>query len=363
MNEMSKYDKNFEIVTQIDKQGLRFYDTLSAPFVIDGVFLGEEGNFVRMPQSVANTVSAGVAHQNRHTVGGRVRFKTDSARVAISTRQFGVMFGEHVPATATAGFDLYEKVDGAYRYFRTFLPKFEVREKSGYESLVEFPDNRERELLINFPLGSGVTGLYIGLEETASLEAPVPYRRERPIVYYGSSITKGYCASRPGNTYQNFLLRHFDWDYVNLGFSGCAKGEPEIARYVASLDMAVFVYDYDHNADDVEQLRRTHKPMFDLVRKAHPEVPVIMLSRPTVQEREDFEPRFQVIKATYDAAVAAGDENVYLIDGRTIMPGIADDSGTVDSTHPNDLGFYCMAKAIGDVLETILKRGEGRWRQ
>ena len=60
------------------------------------------------------------------------------------------------------------------------------------------------------------------------------------------------------------------------------------------------------------------------------------------------------IKKTYENALAAGDENVYFLDGTALME-MAGYDGTVDGTHANDLGFASMAKAVGDVLEQVLK--------
>ena len=81
-------------------------------------------------------------------------------------------------------------------------------------------------------------------------------------------------------------------------------------------------------------------------------MPIIILSRPKYYLTNDEEVRFEIIKNTYNNAVKSGDKNVYLIDGRTLMD-MAGNEGTVDSCHPNDLGFMSMAKAIGDVLEKI----------
>ena len=60
--------------------------------------------------------------------------------------------------------------------------------------------------------------------------------------------------------------------------------------------------------------------------------------------------RKECIRATYENAKANGDENVYFIDGKELMsiPGI---EGTVDSTHPTDLGFFSMAKALIELVE------------
>ena len=346
MNNISKFDKNFRVVEHINKDGFNFYNIDNEQFSIHGVFK-ENGRYHRMPESIAKTVSEGVYNINNNTAGGRVRFKTDSKRIAIIAKMSEVNKNPHNPLTATSGFDMYfdDMFVGA------FIPTLDIT--SGYESCLSFDNNEMKNVTINFSISSSLDELYIGIDEGAVLESPVPYKNIKPIVYYGSSITQGGCASRPGNIYQNFISRRFNCDYINLGFSGNAKAEDEIADYVADLDMSVFVYDYDHNAPTVEHLKNTHEKMFKAVRSKHPDLPIIMMSRPRYYIDSDVEQRLQVIKTTYDNAVAAGDKNVYLITGKELM-AIAGHDGTVDFVHPNDLGFYSMAEALANVLKTII---------
>ena len=349
MSDISQIDKNFLIKTELDKSDIVFYDVREAPFCVFGVFY-EDGVFRRMPEAVAKTVSDGVYRLHTHTAGGRVRFKTDSPYVALYAKMPTIGKMAHFALTGSAGFDLYVR-EAEERYVKTFVPPFAITD--GYESVIELGDRKLREITINFPLYSSVSELYIGLCDTATVSEPEPYRHQKPIVYYGSSITQGGCASRPGSSYESIVSRRLHTNYVNLGFSGSARGEEEIAQYIKDLDMSVFVYDYDHNAPSVEHLQNTHERMFLTVRQANPALPIILMSRPkfcldTVERK-----RYEIIKATYDGAKARGDNNVYLIDGRTLME-FAGNEGTVDNCHPTDLGFASMAKAVGDVLEKIL---------
>ncbi|MBR6426308.1 MAG: hypothetical protein IKS28_00630, partial [Clostridia bacterium] len=180
-----------------------------------------------------------------------------------------------------------------------------------------------QDLIIDFPLYNDVDKLFIGVSDKALFETPAGYGRRVPVVYYGSSITQGGCASRPGNSYQAMLSRALDCDYINLGFSGSAKGEQIIARYIAGLEMSAFVFDYDHNAPDAEHLARTHEPFFLTVREAHPDTPVIIISKPDVinvdpEAERSFAVRRDIIRKTYENALSRGDKNVYFIDGASI---------------------------------------------
>lgn len=349
MKNIADIDKNFKVETKIAKEGIRFYNSLSAPFEIYGVYM-DNGKFRRMPENVAKTVSDGVLRLHANCAGGRVRFRTDSPYVAINVKMGSIGKMPHFPLTGSAGFDMYINDGKGEIYTRTFVPPFNI--ENGYESLETFDNALMRDVTINFPLYSEVEELYIGLDENAAVEAPTPYADKKPIVYYGSSITQGGCASRPGNCYQAQICRRFNRDYINLGFSGSAKAEDTIAEYIKKLDMSVFVYDYDHNAPSAEHLGKTHEKMFKAIREENPDLPIIMMSAPKWILTDGWKKRRDIIEATYKNAVAAGDKNVYFLDGTELM-GLCENNGSVDNCHPNDLGFASMAKAVGDVIEKI----------
>ncbi len=347
MKRIYEIDPNFKVKTNDAPENAVFYDPRKAPFQICGVFY-DNGRFRRLPEAVAKSVSEGVYYQHANTAGGRVRFRTDSPYIVISARMDGVDQMPHFPLTGSAGFDLY--ADGVYE--RTFVPAADMRK--GYGSTAYLEGVNMREITVHMPLYANVTQLEVGLAENAQLLPPAPYREIPPAVFYGSSITQGGCASRPGNAYQNILSRRLNIDHLNLGFSGNAKGEDSMADYIAGLRMSVFVLDYDHNAPDPAHLEATHERLFRRVRKAQPTLPVIMLSRPKYRLTEDEQKRLEIVRRTYENARAAGDENVYLLDGPALM-ALAGDDGTVDNCHPNDLGFFSMAEALAPVIKKALK--------
>ena len=345
--DLAKIDKNFEVKTNINKDDIVFYNADELPFRVYGVFK-ENGKYRRMPEEVAKRVNEGVNVLHTHTTGGRVRFVTDSEYVAIYAKISGVEARAHFAMTGLTGFDLY--VGNAYE--NTFIPPFDM--SNGFEGIREFGNREMREITINFPLYSNVEELYIGLQEDAEVKEGKPYVNEKPIVYYGSSITQGGCASRPGMSYQNIVSRVLNCDFVNLGFSGSARAEDAMIEYIKNLDMSVFVCDYDHNAPSTEHLEKTHQKMFKTVREAHPHIPVIIMPRPKHRLDEDEEARFAIIKKTYEEAKALGDKNVYLIDGK-MLTELCGDEGTVDGIHPTDLGFVSIAKALCNCMESIIE--------
>ena len=346
MKDIAKIDSNFAVGTIIKKDDIAFYDAEEEPFKIYGIFRENE-RFCRMPEAIAKTVNDGVRILNTNTAGGRVRFKTNSPYVAISAAMDGLGKMPHFALTGSVGFDIY--ADGIYR--GTFKPPYDI--ETGYESVVELGDSTDKEITINFPLYSDVKKLFIGLSKDADIDNAAPYRNKKPIVYYGSSITQGGCASRPGMAYQAIISRNLNLDYVNLGFSGSAKAEQNMSEYIKNLSMSVFVYDYDHNAPSVEHLSDTHERMFKEIREQNPDLPIIILPRPKYCITEEEKIRLKIIRATYENSINSGDRNVYFIDNNMLME-LCKNDGTVDNCHCTDLGFFSMACKIGKLIENIL---------
>ncbi len=346
MSDISRIDENFAVKGGFNIPNVELYTADNKAISLHGVFY-ENGFYRRLPQGVAESVSEGVNALHTHTAGGRIKFVTDSSLVAVKVVMPQVCKLPHIALTGSAGLDMYV----GNEYCHTFIPPYDMT--AGYEDVFYFNTKAQREITINLPLYSSVSEIYLGLESGASLSAPEPYRYPDPIVFYGSSITQGGCASRPGTSYQSIVSRDLDADYVNLGFSGSAKGEDEIAEYISELNMSVFVYDYDYNAPTTEHLEATHLPMLLKIREKNPELPIIMMARPQFTPDNESAQRLEIIKKTYRYCIEQGDKNVHLIDGTTLM-ALAKGEGTVDGCHPNDLGFYSMAQAIIDTLKLIL---------
>ena len=346
MPSIYEIDKNFRIETNINKDDIKFYNPLCAPFSVHGVYY-DNGKYRRMPEDVARMVSAGVHSLHANTAGGRVRFKTNSPYVAISAKMPTIEKMSHFALTGSAGFDLY--VDNVYTH--TYRPAFDM--VGGYESIRDGLGDGMKEITVNMPLYSEVGELYVGLKEGSEILAPTPYKVEQPVVYYGSSVTQGGCASRAGTSYQGFVSRALDIDYINLGFSGSAHAEKEMYDYIKGLDMSAFVMDYDYNCVTVEELEKTHEVMFTSIREAQPNLPIILLTAPRAVLSQHYKDRLEVIKRTYQNALDKGDKNVYLIEGTRLME-ICGPEGTVDDCHPTDFGFYSMAQPIIEMLGEIL---------
>ncbi len=342
-----KIDKNFKIETKIEREGLVFFDADEAPFKIYGVYR-EGDHYVRMPRETAEKVSDGVKWIHTHTTGGRIRFITDSPYIAVRATINNSSKFSHFSATGIRGFDIYSDK----RYFGTIIPPIDIVEN--FENVIDIPDAKEREYTINMPLYCGVKKVYIGIKEGCTLKPATDYKITKPIVYYGSSITQGGCVSRPGNAYPNIISRELNCDFINLGFSGSAKAEDEIAQYISGLDMSVFVYDYDHNAPTLQHYKETHERMFKIIRNAQPTLPIIMTTRPKYYLDDEEQHRINVMLNTYNNAVSAGDKNVYCIKGTELLLDEIVEYALVDNCHPNDCGFASIARVYSQKLGEIL---------
>ena len=345
--DISSIDKNFHIETKIKKDDIKFYNVEEAPFKVYGVYK-DGGKYRRMPEDVAKSVSEGVYKLHANTAGGRVRFVTDSPYIALKLQIGGQSKFSFFSVTGIMGCDVYS----GKRYYGTIIPPLDTTTE--YENVVDIPDPCEREYTINMPIYSCVYKIYLGIKEGSTLKPADDYKITKPIVFYGSSITQGGCASRPGNTYPSQISRALDCDFISFGLAGSAKGEEEIARYISSLDMTAFCYDYDYNADSLEQYKETHEKFFKIIRAAQPNLPIIMTTRPKKHLTDEEKERINVMMRTYQNAIDAGDKNVYYIKGCDLLEDSVAEVSLIENCHPNDCGFASMARVMGKKLKEIL---------
>ncbi|MCI5779591.1 MAG: SGNH/GDSL hydrolase family protein [Lentisphaeria bacterium] len=346
------------------RNGFLYRDVKLSPFKLEGLAWFRENNreYFRIPLKLTEKeVNDGVIGYARHTAGVTVRFKSDSPVVMIRATLVNSYDMNHMTRAGSAGFDSYFKrpEDGRFLYNTTVQPNPGQKQIEAVCGIN--PENKMCEWIINFPLYGGVSKVEIGLKVGSSVYPPAEHKVKKPILFYGSSITQGGCASRPGNAYSAMLCRAVDAEQINLGFSGSAKGEAAIAELIAKLDLAAFVFDYDHNTPSLEHLQNTHEKFFRIIREAHPQLPVIIVSKCDfaylyATAIEGNKERRDIIRKTWENAVARGDKNVYFVDGETLFAGALRDCCTVDGTHPNDLGFFRMYSTILPVLEKALGR-------
>jgi hypothetical protein len=315
--------------------------------------------FDRLPAKAEKIVRGPVWSLSRHSAGMCVRFETDAveihARWTLTSNRLAMT---HMPATGVSGLDLYVKLEnGRWRWLAVGQPKAQtntVRLTAG------IPKGR-REYMLYLPLYNGVSSVEIGIPRAnllAKADARKP-NRQKPIVFYGTSITHGCCASRPGMVHTAILGRRLDHPVVNLGFSGNGRMELELAHLLSELDAAVYVIDCLPNTTAPHVAERT-EPLVRALRKARPHTPILLVEDRsyadsflvTSKRLRNAESR-KALKKAYDRLIADGVKQLYYLTGEALLGD--DGEGTVDSSHPTDLGFMRQADAFEAVLRPILK--------
>ncbi len=330
---------------------MREYSYRQPPFRLYGVpHFYETGRLERVPAQLRGKLIPSMEFLGRRCPGARVEFRTDSKNIEIK-----LVFET---LSADVGMALYT-CQSAYVYFGSHTqsryaglvnpPSYETRV---VEKRFEKSDDME-DVTVWLPRNEILADVIIRVDEDARVEAPTPYAHPKPILYYGSSITEGGCCSKISNGYNSLITRWLDVDSYNFGFSGSARGELEMADYINTIDKSIFVLDYDHNAPSVEHLQQTHEPFFRRIRAQNPELPVVIMTMPDFGAPETARRR-EIIRTTYQNALDAGDRNVYFVDGGKFFPPELVGQCTNDNVHPNDLGFYFMAKALEPVITGLL---------
>lgn len=333
----------------------KIYDATEEPIKVFGLpLLYETGEWRRLPEELMNEVPT--IHQfGRIVTGGRIEFSTNAPEFTLRCRVKMQVENEATSWLFGTGFNVYAGERTNARYLG-YLSKTEYGfDWVTIEKTFKKGTNNTEDITIFLSSQIFIDKCEVIVDSDFDVSEPTPYKYSKPVVFYGSSITAGGAASRIGNSYVSLLSRWLDTDYINFGFPGNARGELPVAEYIKKIDMSVFVYDYDHNAETPEDLRKTHKPFFDVVRKHNPKLPIIMMTRPCGDmDVEDMEERRRIVLDTYEGALADGDKNVYFVDGKEMLGNDERHACTIDLIHPTDLGFMRMAKKVLPILKKAL---------
>jgi hypothetical protein len=323
-------------------------------------FRDTQSSFDRLPARAEHKVRKAVWNLSRHSAGIALRFVSDApaihARYELISPRLAM---PHMAATGVSGLDLYTRdAKGKWRWLACSKPT----DATPKMRLIGSLPASKREYMLYFPLYNGVKKLEVGVPAGRMLQ-PAPARPEgkrRPIVFYGTSITHGACASRPGMVHTALLGRRLDRPVVNLGFSGNGRMELEVAQFITEIDAEIFVIDCLPNIR-ADKVRERTRPLVELLRKRHPKTPVVL-----VEDRNYADAWLVENKRKRNAESQAALREVFAqmqkdgIEGLHYIPAIdllgEDGDGTVDSSHPNDLGFWRQANAFERVLRPLLTR-------
>ena len=323
-----------------------------------------EAYYDRLPAKAKGTVRSAVWNLSRDSAGMCVRFVTDATTIhARWTLTDSSLAMPHMPATGVSGLDLYVKTeDGKWRWLAVGRPKAQTNTAR----LVTGIPAGKRQFLLYLPLYNGVSSVEVGVPKGCFLakgpQRPTP--RCNPIVFYGTSITHGGCASRPGMVHTAILGRWLDWEVINLGFSGNGRMESEVAELMAELDPAVYVIDCLPNIGAKDVTERT-EPLVKILRQAHPDTPIVLVEDRNytdaflvTSKRERNQTSQAALRSVFEQMQAKGIKGLYYLPGKDLLGD--DGEGTVDSSHPTDLGFMRQSEAFRTVLERALKSSKSQ---
>jgi len=338
---------------------LRWHRPAMPPFRLSGfAWFDRDRVYRRLPVAPRLPIPGPVDALADCTAGGQIAFQTDSGQVAVRVELAGSANMNHMPATGQCGFDLYVGAPGAQRFHS--VSKYN-HSQPRYEALLfEHPESVMRHFTLNFPLYMGVRSVHVGLSPGADIAAPVPWASAGRGIVYGTSITQGGCASRPGMAYTNLLSRALNMEFVNLGFSGNGRGEPELIELMADIpNPRLLILDYHANA--AGKLAQTLPVAVRILRTRHPSVPILVVSRIAYAKDAthlDFRATREADRDLHAQVVAArrrqGDTAIHFVDGTDLL-GPDYDECTVDGIHPTDLGFLRMAGALAPEIRRILE--------
>ena len=349
-NDIAKYDPRMALANAtIDTDGVKWVDGKFLP--LEGkCFTDVEEFYDRLPRNVTTNVNGGVRSMKHHSTGMQFRFRTDSKKLHFGWIPRNPMLSmDHMPATGVSGIDVYrQERDGRWRYVNT--GRVRDAAKGGSLTIDWKPGDA---CLVNLPLYNGIKSFRLGIDKTAKVEALGPRKSgvDKPVVFYGTSITHGGCASRPGLAFPAIVGRDLDVPTVNLGFSGSGKMEFEMSEHLVAIDASCYVLDCLWNMG-MEMVKERYEPFIRNLRKKRPNVPIVMAERCEVYGNGRYDAYDIYLRELYVKLRNEGWTNlVYLSHDGMYAP---DGEGTVDGTHPNDWGMMFMARAFGAAVKQAL---------
>ena len=313
--------------------------------------------YERLPSSLEGVSREPVWYLGRHSAGLFIRFRSNSTSIHARWESTFNNTMTHMTDTGTKGLDLYALVDGEWRHVCSAQPQGKKSERC----IIANMDPVEREYMLYLSLYDGVKSLEIGVDEGSMLDLPAVDRpsREKPVVMYGTSILQGGCANRPGLAHTNIIGRRLDREVINLGFSGNALLDMEIAELMASVeDPGLYVLDYVPNAS-AQAIDEVGEQFFRIIRDAHPEVPVVFIEDVifphTIFDNkilEEVTKKNVAQKRLFKKLKKSGEKRIYYISAEGMIGD--DGEATVDAIHFTDLGAMRYVDHVLPVIKRAL---------
>ncbi len=332
---------------------LKFIDGQSLKII--GKYHSEK-NYVRFPKEYENKLRKDVWDLGQNSTGISIRFRTNANEITVRWTLLEDNSMDHMAFTGIKGVDLYAWVDGRWKYINTARVKGKVNEFR----LVKTSGSVYREYLMNLPLYDGIDSLSIGVNSSAELTLPAENYLidKKPVVYYGSSIAQGGCASRPGMAFTNILERAMDRTFINMGFSGSGTFDIPVGEAMSEIDAALYVIDCNPNTQ-TDQIYDRAVELVKFLKQKRPEIPVLFVEAyyyvsgfGDPKESENEKKNIELNRA-FNTLKKSGIKQIYYKKGAGLIG--EDGEGTVDGVHPNDLGMMRMAEALRPSIEKLVK--------
>ena len=313
--------------------------------------------YSRLPDSLKNKIRPALWNLSQNTAGLSIRFRSNSTRIGAKWEVRLNSSMSHMTATGVKGLDLYCLQDGKWRFVNSGRPTG----KQNDAVIIANMEAKEREYMLYLPLYDGIVSLSIGIDSLAEISQPKiqkPYRN-KPIAFYGTSILEGGCASRPGMASTNIISRLLNRETINLGFSGNAFLDLEIAEVLARVDASIYVLDFVPNAS-VSQIRERAIPFYRIIRKQHPDAPIIFVEDPVFTHAvfdqkiaREVADKNKALREIYRVLKEEGETHLFMILSKNMLG--TDGEATVDGIHFTDVGFMRYVNLLYPVLKGILK--------
>ena len=347
-NDIAKYDPRMALDNAVvDTNGVKWIDGKYLP--LEGKCYSDTDEFYdRLPKNVTTNVNGGVRSMKHHSAGLQFRFRTDSTKLTFKWVPRGSRLAmDHMPSTGMSGIDVYRQgADGKWLYVKTGR----ITDAAGGRLTIQWKPGDA--CLVNLPLYNGIKSFMLGVDKAATVSSLGERKSgiNKPVVFYGTSITHGGCASRPGLAFPSIVGRDLDVPIVNLGFSGSGVMEYEMSEHLAAIDASCYVLDCLWNMS-YPMVKERYEPFIRNLRKKRPGVPIVMAEKCDVYcngpcDKDVF------MKQLYDKLTAEGWKNLVYLPKTEMYTG--DLEGTVDGCHPNDWGMMSMAKAFGTAVKQAL---------
>ena len=319
-----------------------------------------ETRFERLPAYLKENVSRpAIWTLGKNTSGLAIRFNSNSTSISAKWEVLQDVSMNHFTDTGIKGLDLYAWENGKWQFVNTARPTAKETE----QVIISTMTPKEREFLLFLPLYDGVVSLSIGVDSHSEISAPhmnLPLT-EQPIVVYGTSITQGGCASRPGMSYTNILTRRMNREFINLGFSGNGQLDYEIAEVMAKRkDAGMFVLDFIPNVNE-EKIKDRTRHFIEIIRRENPQTPILLVESvlfPHAQfstaTADILSVKNGTLREEFEKLEKSGDNNIYYLQSDDLLGD--DGEATVDGIHLTDLGFQRFANVLMKEIELILQQ-------